>query len=209
MAASKKAAPKRIKTYSADYWADERAPELDDLLLPLQIEVAPFIQWLSVELGRYRGREQGRPALQVPPSEQQAVLRKLGAALHELAPLLRRDAMPPFTYAELIAEGLRSDVDLPTLCARLTEDALTLEILVAAVVKKLSAARGRAGRKPKSDRNALLNAIVERLRGGGCTAERARSAAEEILVRARVSVPAHDRSIEKAISKARPKSGRT
>jgi hypothetical protein len=193
------------RRYVAAYWANERVPDLADLLTPINVDAAAFSVWLAPLLGRFRGLEQIRPNLDVPPAEQAAAIRRLLAALHQLQPLLDPFALPPPIEARMAEIALRADVNVIELTSRLRRDLITLAGIARATAAVVPRMPGKRGAKPKSARNELLSAVIERLRDAGCTARKARELAELILVRCRIDVPADERAVQRAAAQGRSK----
>lgn len=190
------------KTYRpVGYWANESVPDLAGWLEPHGIHAGEFAAWLGPLLGRYRGHEDVRDVLEVPPAEQVAALQGMREALRNVLPLLRPGALPPKTEALLFYEGHIRGIDGAALRNRLNIDGHTLAILLAEVERKIGAQPGRRGRKPKRSRDALLAAVVQRMRDLGCSAADAQTTAEHVLVACRVEVQQDERARRRAVSK--------
>lgn len=194
---------RQTKTFRpAGYWANELVPDLSAQLAPHGIDAIEFAAWLGPALGKYRGDEETRDVLEVPPAEQLAALSGIRKALREVLSQLRPGTLPPRTDAHLFYEGHIRDVDVSALRKRLEEDAHTFEIILAATERKVGAQPGKRGAKSKRSRDELLAAVVQRLRSFNCSAADARSVAEHVLIACRVPVPQDERALRRSVKKA-------
>lgn len=208
-------------------WVDKRVPDLSSVLTPwLGIDPEEFARWLAPLLGEYRTEAAILAALPTR-SEELTWLDDLMARIEATTELLRPGAIPIRTEALLVDEGYGQKVNgyepnsrrwaerLPDTSkhspgvnwfdfrSRLVSDLHLLRTLARRARSRLAAGASRRGRKSQRARDALLAAVIDRLRASGLPELAARGTAEQVLVVCGVAVPEHADSVKRAARKGR------
>lgn len=185
--------------------SEMRVPgNIDQLLNGFSFDVDAFKKWLGLEFAKYDATESSR-ALVPSASKEKVEIKKFTEALREMIAFLEPHGLPPrtkFLFDELARE---KKFNLPEANKQILEHLRQINSFAAAVEKDAANWKSRRGSPSKIIRDDLLAAIVERLCVDGLTKAIATDVAEQILVSARVTIPA---SGERSVRRARKKSTR-
>lgn len=182
------------------WWADETVPDLSGAL-PATVDIEQFSTWLGPMLAQYRAAMATRAAT---PSRNELVgelrecVEKIDmarSALHDLSPWAR-GALGSISHA---------GANWPELARRLISDIDIARSLLATAAAALAAPAPKRGRKNAAARDALLAAIVAKLRASPMRAADAGHAADLILVRLGIVSPEDADSIKRAVRRGQKK----
>lgn len=179
---------------ASGYWADETVPDLASLLACHGIDAVEFAEWLGPQLGKFRGMQLIESATPTP-GEAADVLADIRMHAQTLSATIHA-GLPPLVQAHLKRVARARDIDWPAMVSRVAEDLARIAFLAQLVEGQARAVIVPKGRKPSTSRDALVTAVVNRLRTIRRTgnevplaAGEARELAREILLRCRVPMP--------------------
>ncbi len=179
---------------ASGYWADETVPDLTSLLVCRGINPAEFAEWLGPQLGKFRGM-QSIEAASPTPVEEADVLADVRRHAQTLSATLLT-GLPPLAHAHLKRLARERDVKWSDMVARVTEDLARIAALAQLFEAQARAVEVPRGRKPSTSRDALVTAVVNRLkkvkRAGKAvplTTADVHELAREILQKCRVPMP--------------------
>lgn len=163
-------------------------PDIADALAGSGIDAGELAQWLRGPLAGYRMHQRARELR----AQRGAVAKWLQAAAEDVGAALSdgRLRRPPAWYAEpaLWHAAHRMGLDWAELVRRGAPHVAIRQCLRLAIAE-LRRQRSAAGRPRELPRDALLSAIVDRLRAAGLGADDARERADAILIVCQVPSP--------------------
>lgn len=175
---------------------DKRVPNIDDLISDLGGEAPIFKGWLAQELGRYRfNKEYALPSANEEKRELLKYIKALKAAEHYLKTPFN---LPPVVGSMLYEKHYKHGVPDTEETYRTI---LKMRLLAEQVEHEIAPLHSSRGRPSKLARNRLLSGIANRLEEAGATRTKSREIAEQILIRAKISVPSDERTLRRAHAK--------
>lgn len=185
--------------------AQDRLPDLSDLLSKLKLDEAEFVSWLSGRIGKIRplvdeaGGDVLIPSLKVEKAEIKKFLDLIG----RLRPYLDPGGLPPTVSAMLWEAAYVAEMDWDQEAGEASRLLTRLSAIAIPVGKQIERTTGARGAPTKQSRDILLSEVVARLIGAGSTANSARESARLILERCGMVVTtSSDEDAERSIRRA-------